>query len=145
MLQIAELCKGFPLAISVIGSGLCKRPAEIWKRRVIELSKCSSVLESEKLLLDRLQSSLDALGEEKDLDKKCFIDLGSFPEDRRIPAATLIDIWSELYQQYGLHLDFSCIALLDDLSNHNLANLVVIRYRFMCSLYLSISISDIHS
>ncbi|XP_062002429.1 probable disease resistance protein At5g66900 [Rosa rugosa] len=122
--KTVKLCKGFPLAISVIGRALCNQPAEIWERRVIELSKGSSILDSEKLLLDRLQSSLDALGKEVALVKECFIDLSSFPEDQRIPAATLIDMWSELY---GLDLDSLSVAFLHDLSTRSLANLIVIR------------------
>ncbi|XP_024182548.1 probable disease resistance protein At5g66900 [Rosa chinensis] len=122
--KTVKLCQGFPLAISVIGKDLCNQPAEIWERRVIELSKGSSILDSEKFLLNRLQSSLDALGKGLALVKECFIDLGSFPEDRRIPAATLIDMWSELY---GLDLDYLSIAFLHDLSSRSLANLIVIR------------------
>ncbi|XP_004288075.1 PREDICTED: probable disease resistance protein At5g66900 [Fragaria vesca subsp. vesca] len=122
--KTVQLCKGFPLAITVIGKDLCNQPAEIWERRVAELSKGSSILDCEKLLLDRLQSSLDALGKGATLVKECFIDLGSFPEDRRIPVAALIDMWAELHD---LHLDSSSIAYLYDLSTRSLANLIVIR------------------
>lgn len=99
-----------------------------------KLSKGSSILDCEKLLLDRLQSSLDALGKGATLLKECFIDLGSFPEDRRIPVAALIDMWAELHD---LHLDFSSIAYLHDLSARSLANLIVIRYACICLYCLS--------
>lgn len=125
VLQIVKLCKGFPLAITVIGRGLCNKPVEIWEKRATELSKGSSILDSEKLLLDRLQSSINALDKAAVIAKECFIDLGSFPEDRRIPAVVLIDMWSELY---GLQEDHLSIAYLHDLNNRSLANLTVTRY-----------------
>ncbi|RVW63995.1 Non-lysosomal glucosylceramidase, partial [Vitis vinifera] len=56
-------CKGFPMALKVIGKSLCCQSAEAWG---------------------------------------CFMDLGSFPEDQKIPATALIDMWAELFK---LHRD----------------------------------------
>ncbi|ONH96585.1 hypothetical protein PRUPE_7G138500 [Prunus persica] len=119
--QIVQLCKGFPLAITTIGRSVCEQPTEIWEKRVAELSKGSSILDSEDYLLACLKSSLDALDERMPIIKECFIDLASFPEDRSIPAVALIDMWAELY---GLDEDFWSIANIHELTNRNLANLV---------------------
>ncbi|KAM5576422.1 hypothetical protein ABKV19_007340 [Rosa sericea] len=121
--KIVERCMGFPLAITVVGRSLCGQPIEIWQKRVLEWSRGSSVLESEHDLLDCLQSSLDALDGEKSLIRECFIDLGLFPEDQRISATVLIDMWSELY---GIE-DISSIVNLYELASRSLANLVVTR------------------
>lgn len=132
--QIVERCRGFPLAITVVGRSLCGQPIEIWQKRVMEWSRGSSVLDSESDLLVCLQSSLDALN--KSLIRECFIDLGLFPEDQRIPATILIDIWAELY---GIdHIE--SIANLYELASRSLANLVVTRYAgfcFTCLIYHS--------
>ncbi|CAB4287485.1 unnamed protein product [Prunus armeniaca] len=119
--QIVEHCKGFPLAIKVHGGSLCGQPIEIWTQRLIEWSRGSTVHDSADELLLCLQSSFEALDKEI---KKCFLDLGLFPEDQRIPAAALIDIWTEYYD---LDEDAECIANLYKLSDRSLANLVVIR------------------
>ncbi|KAG6729376.1 hypothetical protein I3842_01G025700 [Carya illinoinensis] len=53
------------------------------------------------------------------------MDLGSFPEDQKIPVAALIDMWSERYElvEDGIHV----IANLHEIDTRNLANLVVKR------------------
>ncbi|XP_024191176.1 probable disease resistance protein At5g66890 [Rosa chinensis] len=118
--KIVERCMRFPLAITVVGRSLCGQPIEIWQKRVLEWSRGSSVLESEHDLLDYLQSSLDALDGEKSLIRECFLDLGLFPEDQRISATVLIDMWAELY---GIE-DISSIVNLYELASRSLANLV---------------------
>ncbi|CAN6698428.1 unnamed protein product [Malus baccata var. baccata] len=122
--KIVERCKGFPLAITVVGKSLCGKPIEIWQKRVIEWSKGFSILDSETELLLCLGRSLDALDKEMVGIKECFLDLGSFLEDQRIPAAALIDIWAELYD---VDTDIKCIANLYELTTRSLANLVVTR------------------
>ena len=54
------------------------------------------------------------------------MDLGSFPEDQRIPAAALIDMRTELYEldEDGIHT----IVKLQELTTWNLASLVMARY-----------------
>ncbi|XP_068343215.1 probable disease resistance protein At5g66900 isoform X1 [Pyrus communis] len=122
--KIVERCKGFPLAITVVGRSLCGEPIEIWQKRVIEWSKGFSILDSETELLLCLERSLGALDKEMVVIKECFLDLGSFPEDQRIPAAALIDIWAELHD---VDTDIECIANLYELTKRSLANLVVTR------------------
>ncbi|KAL6224745.1 hypothetical protein ACLB2K_003600 [Fragaria x ananassa] len=123
--QIVEGCKGYPLAITVAGGSLRGQSIEIWKQRLIEWSKGSSILDSETELLLRLQSSIVVSDKEMAIIRECFLDLGSFPEDQRIPVTALIDMWTELYEQ--LDEDTLCVAYLQRLTNRSLANLVVTR------------------
>ncbi|CAN6698415.1 unnamed protein product [Malus baccata var. baccata] len=123
--KIIKCCKGCPLAIALVGRSLRSQPIEIWQKRVLEWCEGSSILDSDKDLLACLQSSLDALDKEKTIIKECFLDLGSFPEDQRIAAAVLIDMWAELY---GLDKEILTIANLHELTTRSLANLVVTRH-----------------
>ncbi|PRQ47858.1 putative powdery mildew resistance protein, RPW8 [Rosa chinensis] len=123
--KVVEGCKGFPLAITVAGKSLCGQPIEIWQERLIKWSKHSSILDSETELLLCLKTSLDVLNKERSMVKECFLDLGSFPEDQRIPVAALIDIWTESYS--SLDQDILCVANLHQITNRSLANLVVTR------------------
>ncbi|XP_061991641.1 probable disease resistance protein At5g66910 [Rosa rugosa] len=84
-----------------------------------------SIIDSETEVLLRLQTSLDALDEKKAFIKECFLDLGSFPQDQRIPAAALIDMWTELYED--LDKDFLAITNVYELTTRSLADLVVTR------------------
>ncbi|KAM1836741.1 hypothetical protein ACFX14_018630 [Malus domestica] len=121
--KILKHCKGVPLAITVTGKSLRGQATEFWRSRLTEWSK-SSILDSETELLLRLQSSIDDLEEKEAVIKECFMDLGSFPEDQRIPAAAFIDMWIELYK---LDDDFLCIKNLLELTTRGLANLVITR------------------
>ncbi|PRQ44990.1 putative powdery mildew resistance protein, RPW8 [Rosa chinensis] len=121
--KVLEQCKGIPLVITAIGRSLCAQPVEMWKRRVSELSKNHSVLEYETEVFLCLKSSLDAL-DEMPILKKCFFDLASFPSNRRIPVAALIDMWIELYD---LEEEILCIGNIYDLTTRSLANVVVPR------------------
>ncbi|XP_004304592.1 PREDICTED: probable disease resistance protein At5g66900-like [Fragaria vesca subsp. vesca] len=94
--KIVKRCNGFPLAITVMGSSLSGQPLEVWRKRESEWSKGSSILDSETKLFLCLQSSLDALDKGFSLVKDCYLDLGSFPEDKKIPVGVLIDMWAEL-------------------------------------------------
>ena len=80
---------------------------------------------SDTELLDNLQKSLEFPDDKVNI-KNCFMYLGSFPEDQRIPAAALIDMWAELCEldEDGIH----AIAILEELTNRNLARLVMARY-----------------
>ena len=116
-------CKGFPLALKVVGRSLCGEPEEIWKTRAMEMSKVGSIFEHTDLL-NSLQKSLDTL-DNKVILKECFIDLCSFPEDQRIPVNSLVDMWMELY---NLDEEAYAVAKLQELCNRNLADLVVTRH-----------------
>lgn len=121
-LQIVKQCKGFPLAITMVGRSLCGQPVEMWQKRVIEWSR-GSILDSETELFLSLKRSLD------DLDtslKECFIDLGSFPEDKKIYVAALVDMWVELYDD--LDDEILCIGNIHELTARSLAKSISPRY-----------------
>jgi hypothetical protein len=123
-------CGGFPLALKVIGGSLSGYSEAVWRSRVMKWSNGHSILDSHSDLLHCLQRSLDFNGDEIIL-KECFMELGLFPEDQRIPVAALIDMWSELHEldEDGIHT----IAILHEIAIRNLANLVVTRYiGFIC-------------
>ncbi|XP_042482989.1 probable disease resistance protein At5g66900 [Macadamia integrifolia] len=92
-MKIVRGCKGFPMALKVIGHSLHLQPARVWQKKERMMSSCS-IFKSHSDLLSYLATSLEYLNEEV---QECFMDLGSFPEDERIPASSLIDIWVELY------------------------------------------------
>ncbi|XP_059456167.1 probable disease resistance protein At5g66900 [Corylus avellana] len=120
--KIVKDCGGFPLALKVIGRSLCGQSEMVWRSRVMEWSNDHSILASSTSsdLLVCLQKSLDFKDKEI-IIKKCFLDLGSFPEDQRIRVAALIDMWSELYE-------------LDEDGIQAMANLYEITYRNLASL-----------
>ncbi|KAK0606005.1 hypothetical protein LWI29_033088 [Acer saccharum] len=120
--KILRVCKGSPLALTVVGRLLCGKPAAVWQSTVKEWDRGKSIFISGTELLVCLQSSLDALDEEV---KECYLDLGSFPHDQRIPITALIDMWMELHEwvEDGL----SAITYLHKLSDRCLVNLVIAR------------------
>ncbi|KAK2998199.1 hypothetical protein RJ639_024034 [Escallonia herrerae] len=122
--KIVENCNGFPLALIVVGQSLCGRPEVTWKITLDKWSKGQSILDSSSDLLDKLQTSVDALDEIKDKPdlKNCYLDLGSFPEDQRIPAIALHDMWVELYNLD--EEDMYTYEYLEELAMRNLVNLV---------------------
>ncbi|KAG7991166.1 hypothetical protein I3843_02G061700 [Carya illinoinensis] len=124
--KIVKGCGGFPLALKVVGKSLCGQSAATWHLRVAKWSHGYSILDTDIdiELLECLQSSLEFKGNEMIL-RECFMDLGSFLEDQKIPVAALIDMWSELYElvEDGIHV----IANLHEINTRNLANLVVTR------------------
>ncbi|RVW57600.1 putative disease resistance protein [Vitis vinifera] len=124
-LQIVRRCKGFPLALEVVGRSLHEQPVEIWRSTLMKLSEGESIVNSEDELRNCLQSSLDALDDKDIMLKECFMDLGSFPEDQKIPATALIDMWAELHKldKGGIY----AISNLHKLCSRNLLNLVVTR------------------
>jgi hypothetical protein len=124
-IQVVENCKGLPLAIKVIATSLSNRPYELWEKIVKELSQGRSILDSNTELLTRLRKILDVL-EDNPINKECFMDLALFPEDQRIPVASLIDMWAELY---GLDDDgIEAMNIINKLDSMNLADVLVARY-----------------
>uniref|UniRef100_A0A2N9ICM2 RPW8 domain-containing protein n=1 Tax=Fagus sylvatica TaxID=28930 RepID=A0A2N9ICM2_FAGSY len=121
--KVMKGCGGFPLALEVIGGSLRGQPAEVQLSRVRKWTNNRFIYNPD--LLVRLQSSLEFSDDEVTL-KECFMDLGSFPEDQRIPVPALIDMWAELYEpdEDGIN----AIANLHELTTRNLANLVRTRY-----------------
>ncbi|KAL4644914.1 hypothetical protein ACB092_02G198400 [Castanea dentata] len=122
--KIVRGCGGFPLVLEVIGSSLRRQKEEVWCSRLMKWSNGRSFVSSDAELLACLQKSLEFQYDEDNIED-CFMDLGSFPEDQRIPVATLIDMWVELYEldEDVIH----AIANLQELTTRNLASLVMAR------------------
>nr|XP_023889709.1 probable disease resistance protein At5g66900 [Quercus suber]XP_023889710.1 probable disease resistance protein At5g66900 [Quercus suber] len=122
--KIVRGCGGFPLVIKVIGGSLRRQHEVVWHSRLMKWSDGQFYFSSDTELLAHLQKSLE-FSVDKVIIKECFMDLGSFPEDQRIPAAALIDMWAELYKldEDGIH----AIANLQELNIRNLASFVMAR------------------
>nr|GME02059.1 putative disease resistance protein RGA3 [Ipomoea batatas] len=90
--QIAQKCKGLPLAIKVMGSLLCNKDTEEeWQTVLAQLdTKFSNVEGVETHLFPHLRLSYDDLTPEM---KRCFSYCAVFPKDYRIHVDELIRIW----------------------------------------------------
>lgn len=101
-----------------------------WTSAKKRLSKGEPICEShENNLLDRMAISIQYLPKKV---KECFLDLGSFPEDKKIPLEVLINMWVEIHD-----LDEEeAFAILVELSDRNLLKIVK-DARYVCKLKLS--------
>lgn len=123
--QVAKGCWGSPLALKLIGGSLRGQPFAVWKKKVNLLSKGRSIVDSNDELRKRLQKFLeDALKDNSNI-KKCFMDLGLFFQDKKIPVAALIEIWIELNDL--VNDDIDAMNIIHELDNLHLVNLVVAR------------------
>ncbi|CAN7069173.1 unnamed protein product [Brassica oleracea var. botrytis] len=115
--MVAGECKGLPLALKVTGASLKDRPEMYWQGALQRLSKGEPADEThETRLLHHMEASLADLDETA---RECFLDLGAFPEDRKIPVDILINMWIEVHD-----LDEAvAFATLVDLSHKNLLTL----------------------
>ena len=108
----------------MIGGSLRGCLAGVWLSTLTKWSEGHSIFDSDAEVLDCLQKSLK-FSDDKTILKEYFMDLGSFPEDQRISATALIDMWSELHES---EKDVHAIANLHELHNRNLASLVMTRF-----------------
>jgi len=90
------------------------------------LSKGGSIVDSNDKLRVRLQQILEDALEDNHIINECFMDLGLFFEDQKIPVAALIDMWTELNNLDEDIIDG--INIVHELDNRHLVNLVVTRY-----------------
>ncbi|KAI3777086.1 hypothetical protein L1987_46880 [Smallanthus sonchifolius] len=122
--KMVKCCKGFPLALTVIGASLRNQDVLKWTSTLQKWSEGQSIFDSNSQLLLSLRASVDAL-EDLLIARDCFLDLGSFPEDEKISASALMDIWVELYNldKEGMYT----IENLLELSSRNLLSLVLAR------------------
>ncbi|XP_076922158.1 putative disease resistance protein At5g66900 [Bidens hawaiensis] len=124
IIKMVKSCKGFPLALTVVGASLRGQDELTWRTTLNKWSEGQTIFHSNSQLLFSLQASVDAL-ESLPIARECFLDLGSFPEDEKIAASALVDIWPELYSldREGMYT----IEYLLELSSRNLLNLNVSR------------------
>ncbi|KAL3617816.1 DNA-binding transcription factor adr1 [Castilleja foliolosa] len=116
--QVVDECKRLPLALKVIGASLKGQSEMFWTSAKNRLSRGQPVCESHEVqLLERMKLSIDYLSEK---ERECFLDLGAFPEDKRIPLDILLNMWVELHD---IDED-DAFAVLVQLSDKNLLTLV---------------------
>ncbi|KAL8228367.1 hypothetical protein R6Q57_015951 [Mikania cordata] len=89
-MQIAKKCQGLPLALVVIAGLLIKgeKRQELWEK--VAESVISYIVGDPKGYLDTLALSLDHLPQHL---RDCYLYVGGFPEDCRIPVRRLIWLW----------------------------------------------------
>lgn len=123
-------CGGLPLALKVIGASLRDQPEMYWTSAKIRLSRGEPVNESHEYnLLSQMAISIDYLSSKV---KECFLDLGSFPEDKRIPLDVLINMWVEVHDVD----EEEAFAILVELSDKSLLTLVKDSRYMSSELYL---------
>lgn len=77
---------GFPLALEVIGGSLCGWHVDVQRSRVKKWSSDHFIYDPNMLV--RLQRSPE-FSDDENILKDCFMDLGVFPEDQRIPMNSM--------------------------------------------------------
>ncbi|WJX15855.1 DNA-binding transcription factor adr1 [Trifolium repens] len=116
--QVVAECGKLPLALKVIGASLRDQNEMFWLSVKTRLSQGLSIGESYELnLIDRMAISTNYLPEKI---KECFLDLCTFPEDKKIPLEVLINMWVEIHD---IH-ETEAYAIVVELSNKNLLALV---------------------
>ncbi|KDP38403.1 hypothetical protein JCGZ_04328 [Jatropha curcas] len=135
--QIVNECKGLPLALKVIGASLRDQPEMYWASARKRLSRGEPICEShENKLLDRMAISVQFLSKKV---RECFLDLGCFPEDKKIPLDVLINLWVEIHDLE----EEDAFAILVELSDKNLLTLVKdARAGDLYSSYYEISVTQ---
>lgn len=114
---IAE-CKGLPLALKVIGRSLHGQPHAAWMTAKDKLSQGQTISEYHKTeVLKRLKTSIDILEEEV---RECFLDMGIFPEARKISADPLLDLGVYVHKLKWT----AAYTILIELASRNLVTLV---------------------
>ncbi|KAL7583987.1 hypothetical protein Lser_V15G46320 [Lactuca serriola] len=116
--QMVTCCKKHPLTLSMIGRALNGKDESVWESMLRQLSQDSPVLDLHKDVLMVLERSFEALDDEF---KECFLDLGIFPEDERIPVSALLNMWVELYNHDDDGVD--TLAKIFELNHRDLVNL----------------------
>ncbi|XP_059074999.1 probable disease resistance protein At4g33300 [Cryptomeria japonica] len=137
-IEVQAQCGGLPLALKVIGRSLHGEPQQVWERAKNKISRGESISAYHKNgLLKLLEISIDSLD---DVAKECFLDLALFPEDRKICADALLDIW--VYVRKLQRHD--ALSILSDLASRNLLNLtstprrtIAISHENVSELYFS--------
>ncbi|XP_076912727.1 putative disease resistance protein At5g66900 [Bidens hawaiensis] len=92
--QMVICCKKHPLTLTVVGRSLNGKDESYWRFMQDSLADGNSVLDLNEQVRNRLERSVITLSEEL---KECYMDFGLFPEDQRIPATALVDMWAHLY------------------------------------------------
>ncbi|KAG7599116.1 NB-ARC [Arabidopsis suecica] len=91
--QVVDECKGLPLSLKVLGASLKNKPERYWEGVVNRLLRGEAADEThESRVFSHMEESLENL--EPKL-RECFLDMGAFPEDKKIPLYVLTNVWVE--------------------------------------------------
>ncbi|KAE9586183.1 putative powdery mildew resistance protein, RPW8 [Lupinus albus] len=116
--QVVTECGRLPLALKVIGASLRDQTEMFWLSVKNRLSQGKSIGESYEInLIHRMEFSTNYLPEKI---KECFLDLCSFPEDKKIPLEVITNMWIEIHDID----ETEAFAIVVELSNKNLLTLV---------------------
>ncbi|CAL9241491.1 unnamed protein product [Arabidopsis halleri] len=116
--QVVGECKGLPLSLKVIGASLKDRPENYWEGAVERLSRGKPVDEiHESKVFAQIEATLENLDPKS---KECFLDMGAFPEGKKIPVDVLINMLVEIHDLETA----TAFDVLVDLANRNLLTLV---------------------
>ena len=131
--QVVVECKGLPLALKVIGASLRGQPPIVWQSAKNRLSRGETISDShESRLIERMRISIDCLSTNV---RECFLDLASFPEDKKIPLDVLINMWVEVHDLE----EEDAFAILIELSDKHLLTLVkdaqYVMWNFSCRVW----------
>ncbi|XXG63520.1 hypothetical protein AAC387_Pa05g1690 [Persea americana] len=131
--QVVVECKGLPLALKVIGASLRGQPPIVWQSAKNRLSRGETISDShESRLIERMRISIDCLSTNV---RECFLDLASFPEDKKIPLDVLINMWVEVHDLE----EEDAFAILIELSDKHLLTLVKDAHNRVGDIYSSYS------
>jgi len=131
VMEVIHKCKGLPLALQVIGKSLYDQPPEAWITAKDKLSQGQPISEyHEEELLGCLATSIDILKEDV---QECFLDMGIFPEARKLSADPLLDLWVYVH---GLNWA-EAYTILMELASRNLVKLVNNQKRTLWNSYAS--------
>ncbi|XP_049932619.1 putative disease resistance protein At5g47280 isoform X2 [Nymphaea colorata] len=115
--QIVEGCMRLPLALKVIGASL-KNQGE-WKLKETATKIATwrqTVGDPLEQILGCLESSVDSLSEKQ---RDCFMDFICFPDNKRIRAAAVMDMWVQIRGETEL----GARSILQDLADRHLIEL----------------------
>ncbi|XP_057836424.2 probable disease resistance protein At4g33300 [Cryptomeria japonica] len=112
--EVQAECKGLPLALKVVGSSLYGEPHVAWENAK---KRQSISIYHEEGLFRCLKTSIDCLD---DVGRECFLDTASFPEDKKICADALLNIWV-----YVRKMEWQdAYIMLQELARRNLLSLI---------------------
>ncbi|XP_060180906.1 putative late blight resistance protein homolog R1B-17 [Lycium barbarum] len=116
-LQVAESCKGLPLAIVLIAGIIAKqKQVSLWREAANDLS--SRVLEEQSMKI--IESSYDPL---QDHLKSCLLYMVLFPEDYKFPVSELLNLWiaeNFVHNMETENMEEASKICLNDLVNRSL-------------------------
>ncbi|CAL9217242.1 unnamed protein product [Arabidopsis halleri] len=91
--QVVDECKGLPLSLKVLGTSLKNKPERYWEGVVKRLLRGEPADEThESRVFAHMEESLENL---EPKIRECFLDMGAFPEDKKIPLDVLTNVWVE--------------------------------------------------